>query len=75
MTSSPPDRLCPKCGAYWRCGCVIDEWRQPVDPACRHDWVDAVGVEHDESFPEDSRVKMCRLCGLYMVTTHEDVAG
>jgi len=62
-----PERLCPKCGAYWNCGCVLDVWKQPVDKACRHDWIAAVGVEHDDVLSEDANIVMCRLCGLYAV--------
>ena len=67
------DRLCPKCGAYWQCDCVLEELAQPIDLMCDHDWIDAVAVEHDpEAFPEGTRVMMCRLCGLYAVTTTEE---
>jgi hypothetical protein len=62
-----PDRLCPKCGAYWECGCVLEEWRQPEDESCHHDWVPAVGVEFDQPLPDDVNVIVCRLCGLYAV--------
>jgi len=68
---SAVDRLCPKCGAYWVCGCEREELDQQTDPACMHDWVDAVGVDRDESFPDNARVIMCRLCGLYAVTPAE----
>ena len=44
---------------------------QTVDPLCQHDWVEAVGVDRDEDFPEEARVVMCRLCGLYAVTNSE----
>ena len=72
-----PD-LCPKCGAYWECDCPPEdrsglELGQPLDPACNHDWVDAVGVDRDEVLPEGTRVIMCRLCGLYAVTSSEAV--
>lgn len=60
-----PERLCPRCGAYWQCGCVLDEWRQPVDEACPHDWVATVGVDRDEGLPDDVNVFLCRLCGIY----------
>jgi hypothetical protein len=59
------ERLCPKCGAYWQCGCVLEEWRQPVDERCNHDWAAAVGIDLDESLPEGTEVVVCRLCGLY----------
>ena len=62
-----PDRLCPRCGAYWQCGCILDEWRQPVDEACKHDWVPAVGVEVDGALSAEAAVSVCRLCGLYAV--------
>jgi hypothetical protein len=85
------ERLCPKCGAYWACGCELEvpsvahlqqrvassdaaSFGQPVDVLCPHDWVDAVGVEHDqEAFPEGTRVLMCRLCGIYAVTAAEEM--
>jgi len=92
-------KLCPRCGAYWACDCVIEEPPPPralpgpvvrpprrsprrsevrddlvidarVEPAsaCPHDWVDAVGVELDDSLAgAESRVMVCRLCGLYSV--------
>lgn len=46
---------------------MLDEWKQPVDPACRHDWVPAVGVDVDEALEGDAGVVVCRLCGLYAV--------
>jgi hypothetical protein len=61
------ERLCPKCGAYWRCGCVIEEWSQPFDESCEHDWLPAMGVELDEALPPSAQAMMCRLCGLYAV--------
>ena len=74
------ERLCPKCGAYWACDCVLDDVQAfgtslgPLtDPGCEHDWVDAVGVDRDEVLPDGARVLMCRLCGLYAVTTSEQV--
>lgn len=87
------ERLCPKCGAYWACGCELEvppaglsarpidagdrtSYGQPLDVTCAHDWVDAIGVEHDqEAFPEGARVLMCRLCGIYAVTTTQQVSG
>jgi transcription elongation factor Elf1 len=61
-------RLCPRCGAYWNCDCQIEELAMPVDPACEHDWVDAVGVEIDiDVIDKDASVVVCRLCGLYAV--------
>jgi hypothetical protein len=68
MLRAMSDRLCPKCGAYWRCDCIIEELVPTLDITCNHDWIDAVGVEHDaEAYPEGARVLMCRLCGLYAV--------
>ena len=63
------EKLCPKCGAYWRCNCVIEELSYVPDPRCEHDWADAVGVEldSDEIVLEKARVLVCRLCGLYAV--------
>jgi hypothetical protein len=60
-------RLCPKCGAYWRCDCRLEDLSLP-SVNCDHDWADAVGVELDESLDgAGSRVVVCRLCGLYAV--------
>ena len=64
-------KLCPKCGAYWQCDCVIEELAQtgaltlPESAGCSHDWVDAVGVEVVDL--EAAKVLVCRLCGLYAV--------
>jgi hypothetical protein len=64
-------RLCPRCGAYWQCDCVIEELTQsgaltqPVAAGCSHDWTDAVGVDVVDL--EAARVLVCRLCGLYAV--------
>lgn len=66
------ERLCPKCGAYWQCGCVLEEWSQPLDPACSHDWVAAVAVELDDDFPEDAQALVCRLCGQYTAAVPQD---
>ena len=66
-------RLCPKCGAYWQCDCRLDDLYDlrklspPLDPACVHDWSEAVGVEIDEVFNGEAKVIVCRLCGLYAV--------
>jgi hypothetical protein len=60
-------RLCPKCGAYWRCDCVLDELNLPATPGCVHDWADAVGVDLDDTVTP-GRVMVCRLCGLYTVS-------
>jgi hypothetical protein len=61
-------RLCPKCGAYWRCGCGIEELAFPADEGCSHDWADAVGIELDGDLGlYDARVVVCRLCGLFAV--------
>jgi hypothetical protein len=43
----------------------LDEWRQPVDQACAHDWVATVGVDRDEGLPDDVNIFVCRLCGIY----------
>jgi hypothetical protein len=61
------ERLCPRCGAYWRCDCILDEWRQPLDESCRHDWLPAMGVELEEGLPDEAMPIMCRLCGLFAV--------
>ena len=62
-------RLCPRCGAYWRCDCLTEELAPPLDPSCVHDWTEAVGVDVDEALaPEEARVLVCRLCGLYRVS-------
>ena len=61
------ERLCPRCGAYWQCGCILEEWRKPVDTACVHDWSPAVAVDLEEELSQGSEVVMCRLCGLYAV--------
>lgn len=65
------ERLCPKCGAYWRCDCVIDappELGLPSGPACEHDWSEVVGVDlDDDDVMGSGRVLVCRLCGLYAV--------
>jgi hypothetical protein len=64
-------RLCPKCGAYWQCDCVIEELTQtgaltqPESAGCPHDWTDAVGVDVVDL--EAAKVLVCRLCGLYAV--------
>ena len=68
--------LCPKCGAYWDCDCVIEAFDlppgpaldMPIDPDCDHDWLDAVGVELLlETDNPDAHVVVCRLCGSYAV--------
>jgi len=64
------ERLCPKCGAYWRCDCVIDAPAGPAFPAtpgCYHDWAEVVGVDLDDGIPGSGQVLVCRLCGLYAV--------
>jgi len=65
------ERLCPRCGAYWRCGCVLDDWRQPEAPGCPHDWVEAVGVEVEDEAQDGASVLLCRLCGRYEVADRE----
>jgi hypothetical protein len=70
-------RLCPKCGAYWKCDCVIEETVVLAPPSevlsvdamiCPHDWIEAVGVDMDVEVGGTSRqVLVCRLCGLYAV--------
>jgi hypothetical protein len=69
------EKLCPRCGAYWSCGCVLEELAFPVTPGCEHDWTDAVGVELDveELDAEKTRVLLCRLCGLYAVQDRDRV--
>jgi hypothetical protein len=69
------ERLCPRCGAYWQCGCIVEEWRMPVDAACVHDWSPAVAVEVEEALPDGSQVVMCRHCGLFAVGIHETRPG
>jgi hypothetical protein len=60
--------LCPRCGAYWRCDCQLEELSLPAVAGCDHDWIDAVGVALDfEAVSEDSRVVVCRHCGLYAI--------
>jgi len=60
--------LCPKCGAYWRCDCVIEDLMYVPDARCEHDWTEAVGVELDsDAIGEGAKVLVCRLCGLYAV--------
>ncbi|HEY4686041.1 MAG TPA: hypothetical protein VII57_08350 [Dehalococcoidia bacterium] len=64
------EKLCPRCGAYWRCDCRLEELA-PValtEGGCEHDWSEAVGVEVDGDLGlYDARVVVCRLCGLYAV--------
>jgi hypothetical protein len=62
-------KLCPRCGAYWRCDCLVEELSFVADARCEHDWVDAVGVELDSDGLdlETAKVLVCRLCGLYAV--------
>ncbi len=61
-------RLCPKCGAYWACDCVLDDLSYAPVRNCDHDWVEAVGVELTEDLAsEDTQVYLCRLCGIYAV--------
>jgi hypothetical protein len=70
--------FCPRCGAYWQCGCKYDviEIKQPVaeklafpvTPGCQHDWIEAVGVEIDDDLViGEAQVMVCRLCGIYAV--------
>lgn len=75
------EKLCPKCGAYWKCDCVLDivELRPrdleamtlPATAGCQHDWAEAVGVDLDPDMLRggdgDVQVMVCRLCGLYAV--------
>jgi hypothetical protein len=68
------EKLCPKCGAYWRCDCRFDEpppvdWRAASsDGGCQHDWTEVLGVELDQDIPQaEAQVLLCRLCGLYAV--------
>jgi hypothetical protein len=80
MIDAVNEKLCPKCGAYWKCDCVLDvvELRPrdlerltlPATPGCQHDWTEAVGVDLDDDLlPGESEVQVmvCRLCGLYAV--------
>jgi len=60
-----PERLCPKCGAYWQCDCRFDELALPESEGCQHDWAEAVGVDIVDL--EAGKVLVCRLCGLYAV--------
>jgi hypothetical protein len=64
------ERLCPRCGAYWKCGCVLDEWAQPPAPDCPHDWIETVGVEVDDA-QDGAIVLLCRLCGRYDLAQRE----
>ena len=67
------DLLCPRCGAYWACGCAVEELAFIPDVDCEHDWVEVVGVELDgEVGFETSRVYGCRLCGKFAA---DDGAG
>jgi len=72
------ERLCPKCGAYWQCDCVIEVVAPPLlvapsapdspyDDGCAHDWAEAVGVEVIDPTVDETKVFVCRLCGLYRV--------
>jgi hypothetical protein len=66
--------LCPKCGAYWRCGCSLEALAFEPLRRCQHDWVDAVGIAMDDDLlPDGAGVLVCRLCGLYAV--REQVGG
>jgi hypothetical protein len=67
MIDGMREKFCPKCGAYWQCDCRFDELALPVDPACSHDWAEAVGVEIDGVDLTEVQVLVCRLCGLYAV--------
>ena len=71
-------KLCPKCGAYWKCDCKFDvvelkprdaeKLAFPVAPGCQHDWTEAVGVAIDEDLVDgEAQVMVCRLCGIYAV--------
>jgi hypothetical protein len=67
------ERFCPKCGAYWQCGCLLEEVSYLPRPGCEHDWVEAVAVEvEDDLLPENAGVLVCRLCGLYAVKETAD---
>ncbi|MPZ49867.1 MAG: hypothetical protein GEU75_11350 [Dehalococcoidia bacterium] len=63
------ERLCPKCGAYWRCDCLLEELAPLKAEGCQHDWSEAVGVEVVDAVVglEQAKVLVCRLCGLYAV--------
>jgi hypothetical protein len=78
MIDGVSERLCPKCGAYWQCDCVLDvvelhprdleRLTLPVSPGCQHDWAEAVGVDLDIDVAlHEAQVMVCRLCGLYAV--------
>ena len=67
-------RLCPKCGAYWECDCVLDDLSFEPTPGCPHDWAEAIGVEVLDFEPADSQVLICRLCGIYSVTALKNKA-
>jgi hypothetical protein len=78
MIGGMESKLCPRCGAYWKCDCSFDvvELRQselsklgqPEKPGCDHDWTEAVGVEIDDDLVfGEAHVMVCRLCGLYAV--------
>ena len=60
---------CPKCGAYWGCGCELaDALSLEGSAGCAHDWNDVVAVEVEhEAYPGPARVVVCRLCGIYSV--------
>jgi hypothetical protein len=60
--------LCPRCGAYWGCDCRLEDLKQPSEPGCHHDWVEAVAVDLDFDVSDRrAKVLVCRLCGLYAV--------
>ena len=81
MIGGVNEKLCPRCGAYWQCDCVLDvvELRPreieglslPSNPGCQHDWSEAVGVDLDPDLlprgDSEVQVMVCRLCGLYAV--------
>ena len=61
-----PD-LCPKCGAYWDCGCEYEVTAPAAlsGPPCDHDWISTVGIDRIAEFEDALEIMMCRLCGLY----------
>ncbi len=66
-------RLCPRCGAYWDCGCPPQALTSAAaDDTCPHDWFEPLAVDMDEDLPEEARVLACRLCGRFaLADLHE----
>jgi hypothetical protein len=76
-------KLCPKCGAYWACDCVIEQAQPPARSRLLRDdgppepmallATPTAGCQHDWTQLDDdvdmgeAQVLVCRLCGLYAV--------